>query len=114
MSAKTELKVLLGSIVKEIYDADIRALQANGMNLVHIKNPSAEQCLIAVKQNGYALQYVPFKIQTYKICLEAVKKHGLALQYVKKQTPKVCLEAIKQDKASYIHVNDDIKKQIGF
>ena len=49
--------------------------------------PSAqtpEICLEAVKQNGYALQYV--KEQTLEICLEAVKQNGYALQYVKEQT----------------------------
>ena len=37
-------------------------------------------CLAAVKQNGYALQYI--KEQTPDICLAAVKQYGYALQYV--------------------------------
>ena len=44
-------------------------------------------CLEAVKQNGYALEYV--KEQTPEICLEAVKQYGLALEYVKDQTPLI-------------------------
>ena len=40
-----------------------------------------EECLAAVKQNGYTLQYV--KEQTEEICLAAVKRNGYALQYVK-------------------------------
>ena len=35
----------------------------------------------AVKEDGYALQYV--KYQTETICIEAVKENGDALQYVK-------------------------------
>src|SRR5574344_1958171 len=52
-------------------------------------------CLEAVKQNGYALEYV--KEQTPEICLEAVKQNGYALQYVKEQTQELCLEAVKED-----------------
>jgi ABC-type Fe3+ transport system substrate-binding protein len=43
----------------------------------------AKKALEAVKQNGYALQYV--KDQTEAICLEAVKQYGDALQYVNKK-----------------------------
>ena len=41
---------------------------------------SGDEALEAVKQNGYALQYV--KEQTEEICLEAVKQDGYALQFV--------------------------------
>ena len=51
--------------------------------------------LEAVKQNGYALQYV--KDQTEAVALEAVKQNGYALRYVKDQTEAVALEAVKQD-----------------
>jgi len=40
-----------------------------------------EECLEAVKQNGWALRYV--KEQTPEICLEAVKQNVYALRYVK-------------------------------
>ena len=48
----------------------------------------------AVKQDGYALQYV--KDQTEAICIEAVKQDGDALRYVKDQTEAVCIEAVKR------------------
>ena len=37
-----------------------------------------DECLEAVKQDGWALQYV--KEQTEDICLEAVKQNGCTLQ----------------------------------
>ena len=40
-----------------------------------------EECLAAVRQDGYALKYV--KEQTEEICLEAIKQNGYALRYVK-------------------------------
>ena len=47
-----------------------------------------------------ALQYV--KEQTHEICLEAVKQYGFALQYVdtETQTLEICSEAVKQNKKS--------------
>ena len=41
---------------------------------------TVEAALKAVKQNGYALQYV--KDQTEAVALEAVKQDGYALQFV--------------------------------
>ena len=37
------------------------------------------------------------KNQTPDICLAAVKQDGYALQYVKEQTPDICLAAVKQN-----------------
>ena len=46
------------------------------------KNLTGVQAMEAVKQEGYALQYV--QTQTEAICMEAVKQDGYALQYVQK------------------------------
>ena len=42
---------------------------------------TSKAALAAVKQNGYALQFV--REQTPAICLAAVKRYGDALQYVR-------------------------------
>ena len=47
-----------------------------------IVNIPANEALEAVKQDGYALQYV--KDQTKDICLEAVKRNSNALQFIDK------------------------------
>ena len=62
--------------------------------------------LEAVKQDGWALEYV--RKQTPKICLEAVKENGWALQYVRKQTPEICLEAVKGNEYALRYVGKDI------
>jgi hypothetical protein len=38
-------------------------------------------CLLAVKNNGWSLQFV--EIQTPEICLEAVKNFGFSVKFVK-------------------------------
>ena len=57
-----------------------------------------EICLAAVKNDGYALEYVSPENQTQEICLAAVKQDGYALRYVspENQTPEICLVAVKQ------------------
>ena len=64
----------------------------------------------AVKQNGYALQYV--KDQTTEICLEAVKQSGDALQYAKDRTTEICLEAVKQSGYALQYVKDQTTKNL--
>ena len=70
------------------------AVKEDGYALGFVKNQTHEICLEAVKQNGFALGFVIN--QTPDICLEAVKSDGYSLQFVKEQTPEICLEAVKQ------------------
>ena len=70
------------------------------------KNLTGVQAMEAVKQNGYALQYV--QTQTEAICMEAVKQNGYALQYVQTQTEAICMEAVKQNGCALQYVQKDI------
>ena len=63
-------------------------------------------CLEAVKQDGYALQYV--KEQSEAVCMEAVKQNGDALRYVKEQTEAICLEAMRQNPEAYVLIDKKI------
>jgi hypothetical protein len=59
------------------------ALRQDGYLLSKIKIPLTEEfCLIAVKQNGSALQYVPPKYQTYNVCKSAIKQNPSAKKYI--------------------------------
>jgi tetratricopeptide (TPR) repeat protein len=60
---------------------------------------TAEICLEAVKQNGFALEDVPEALKTAELCMEAVKKSGSALEYVPEalRTADMCMEAAKID-----------------
>ena len=63
-----------------------------------------DECLEAVKENGWALQVI--KEQTEEICLEAVKQNWEALKFVEEQTEEICIEAVKQDELALIFVKD--------
>ena len=39
-------------------------------------------CMEAVKQDGFALAYVPEQIKDPEICFEAVRNNNLALQFI--------------------------------
>ncbi|MBA2706121.1 MAG: DUF4116 domain-containing protein [Blastocatellia bacterium] len=69
-------------------------------------NLSGKEALEAVKQNGYALQFV--REQTPEICLGAVRQNGYALQYVREQTYEICLEAVRQDGGVLRFVNSNM------
>jgi hypothetical protein len=58
-----------------------------------------ELCMLAVSQDGAALNYVPDSMRDPKICEVAVKQNGLAIQYVPKEllTPALYLAAVQQN-----------------
>jgi len=58
---------------------------------------TAEVCLEAVKQNFYALKYVPDESKTYEMCLIAVKQNVGAFRFVPEtfKTAELWLEAVK-------------------
>ena len=58
------------------------------LNQIDQKFHTKRVCLIAVNQNGIALEYVTR--QTNEICLEAVKQDGYALEYAHQQTEEIC------------------------
>ena len=81
---------------KQSYDFWKQAIIRNGMVLEAFNKftyypQSEELCLIAVKNNGLALEFV--KNQTDDICFEAVKRNSMAIKYVKNQTKDLCLSA---------------------
>lgn len=81
---------------------------------------SKKEYLKAVKQSGYALQYV--KEQDKEICLEAVKQDGDALQYVKEYYKEILelksvymnayIETFKEENVKEITI-EELEKQYG-
>ena len=88
----------------DIMNMNYEELVTKRNNIIGFNPDNINECLEAVKQNGFVLQHV--KEQTPEICLEAVKKDGLALQYVEEQTPEICLEAVKQNELALRYVKD--------
>ena len=92
------------------HDECLKAVKQNGYVLRYVKEQTNDICLEAVKRHGMSLQYV--KDQTSDICLEAVKRNGSLLKYVKDQTPEICMDAVKQNGYALQFVKDKILKQL--
>ncbi len=61
------------------------AVKKNGWALEFVKPElmTDEICKLAIQQNGGALQFVKEELMTYKICKLAVQQNGYALQFIK-------------------------------
>jgi hypothetical protein len=71
-----------------------------------------KKCLVAVKENGYALQFVPAGFKQ-ELSMTAVTSNGNALQYVPNKTQEICLAAVKQNRLALEYVPANIRERIG-
>ena len=76
----------------------------------YVKEQTELLCLIAVQQNGLALQFV--KEQTHDICLITVQQNGLALEDVEEQTSDICIIAVLQNPNAKDYVNMNMMSEI--
>jgi hypothetical protein len=60
---------------------------------------SAEIYMTAVTQSGWALIFVPSECRTAELCMIAVKNYGLALKFVPAElrSAEICLAAVQSD-----------------
>lgn len=55
-------------------------LKENGLALQWLSQPTLNQCLMAVEQNGMALKYVPKEKRTFEVGLRAIKQNSRVFQ----------------------------------
>ena len=69
-------------------------LGARALEYAHVLGElkTAEVCLEAVKQHGWALQHVPKEVKAAELCFIAVKQNAGALQFV----PKALREEVRR------------------
>lgn len=77
-----------------------------------LKTPAL--CEEAVRQNGWALEFVPGELRTQELCLKAVKDAGQALQFAEHddRTLNLCAEAVRQDADAIQFVPEDLKDAV--
>ena len=63
------------------------ALRRDGLIYPHIRHKRPHYRLLAVQQNGLALQFIPQEDQTDELCEIACKQNGYAIKYVKYPRP---------------------------
>ena len=87
------------------------ALQIDGRALLFGYGADFDMCILAVQQNGLALQYVNSVVRAgwNKITIAAVKQNGLALQYAVEPVShqdKVLYAAVRQNGNALQYVDD--------
>ncbi len=77
-----------------------------------LKTPAL--CEEAVRQNGWALEFVPGELRTQELCLKAVKDAGQALQFAEHddRTLNLCAEAVRQDADAIQFVPENLKDAV--
>lgn len=60
-----------------------------------VENPSILLILTAVNSDGLVLKYIPHEKRPEFVKLAAVKQHGYAIQFINNPSQTVCLEAVK-------------------
>ena len=66
------------------------------MILTYKDEYTLEQAINRVSEYGCGSEIRFFDIQPIELCLAAVRQDGYALDYVRDQTPEICLEAAKK------------------
>ena len=93
---KSDKIILLDrEVISFSFENCLSAIKQNGFAFYYVTDQTPEICLVAIKLNAHVLEGVHH--QTPEICLVAVKQNGFVLEYVKEQTPEICLEAVKQN-----------------
>uniref|UniRef100_UPI0031B5FCDE DUF4116 domain-containing protein n=1 Tax=Clostridioides difficile TaxID=1496 RepID=UPI0031B5FCDE len=80
--------------------------------LMNTKRLNYEACVEIVKKNGLMVQFFKWdklnltQEQIEEICLVAVKEDGRALEYINNPTKDMCIEAIKKNALSLEYVDN--------
>lgn len=99
-------------ITKEIC---IIAVEQNGIAIQYVPEKYKTDPLIimaALYQKGIALQYIHTDLITKPMCIMAINQDGMALKYVpeKYKTYDLCLDAVKKNPLAIQFVPSDLKK----
>ena len=83
-------------------------------NFRYIKHKSQELKKLALSLDGYLLDDIAPNERTPELCEIAVKKNGYALQYIENQTDELCKLALKQTCFSVCYIKNLTKELIKY
>jgi hypothetical protein len=75
--------------------------------VIKLLSPQSEDLfMLAVKEYGMNIMWIPKKNQTPKVCLAAVKNSGISIRYIAKNkiTEELALAAIKTDCSAFLYL----------
>jgi Fe2+ or Zn2+ uptake regulation protein len=103
--------------IEQINEISLTAVKNHGESLEFVNNQTYEICFQAVRECGFALQYVKIGTdltsnETKKICEEAVKNDGCALKFIDdrnltaSEIDDICYDAVRNDGAALQYVKN--------
>ena len=96
MAKNQKNKSISADELKGLNESQIEQLLSKKGNYIQfIENPTRKQCLIAVKQNGYAIRYI--KCQFPELADIAIAQQASAIQFVSAPTPEQISIAFDKD-----------------
>ena len=96
MAKNQKNKSISADELKGLNESQIEQLLSKKGNYIQfIENPTRKQCLIAVKQNGYAIRYI--KCQFPELADIAIAQQASAIQFVSAPTPEQLSIAFDKD-----------------
>lgn len=83
----------------------ISEIVRNGYYINRVEK-TPERCMIAVKQNGLVLKFIPKVMHTQELCLEAVKQDGTAVKYISKKVinTEIFITAVKNNGNALMYI----------
>ena len=91
-------------------EIDEEQLSKNGMLIKQICDPTEEQCRIAINNNVNAIYHI--KKPSNEMYLQALKKDGLVLKIISKPTTEMIFAALRQNSLALELVKDQTKEMI--
>jgi hypothetical protein len=92
------------------YELEKIAIKEDGYAIQYVTLQTQELKLAAVTQNGWALEFIDK--QSPDICRAAVEEYGMALSLVKDKTTALCLKAVKNYGMALQYVDKQTKQII--
>lgn len=96
-SGLRDLTETMGKIMKNQETVTDMLLNIDGTLIRFVENPTMDQMMMAVKQNGMAIQYILPANQTKEMKEEAIKSNPISIEYVYKPTYEMWINAVSTE-----------------
>lgn len=88
------------------------ALKRNGHNIARIREPTAEQCLLAVTESSAAINDIPAQFRTYELLRAMIQHDGRGIGYVWEEDyeehPDLFMLAVQQNGLAIQDISDNL------
>ncbi|WP_227865670.1 hypothetical protein [Clostridioides sp. ZZV14-6045] len=94
---------------------DLDNIKIYPWDLKNVKTQTYEMCIEALRRDGLSLKNIRWnelslsEKQIFNLYIIAVRQNGLALEFIENQIDEICIEALKQNELAIRYVKDKEK-----